>query len=130
MKTKAYEKAADLIVDNFFLFNLAYDHFYDQQLIDQLEDLEDPKLYRYLSIPILFKVYKQTQPQIYDCIANFLIQYNVYKPSEIIEFSQKFPENKFIFFLENVCTKDNISDSPFLNTIEQLEEERIKIYDT
>lgn len=122
-----HEKACDLIVNSFFDNGIAYDHYFNNDLIEKLSRMEEDKFYKYLSIPILFEIYNQPQDLIYDSLANFLIQYDVYLPSEMIDLSEKFPKKNFIYFLEKVCITENIEDSPFLNSIGQLEEERIKL---
>ena len=45
----------------------------------------------------------------------------------MIKVSSTFPTNKIIHFFEKVCTKENIEDSPFINSISELENERIAI---
>lgn len=122
---KRYEKAADLIVDYFFKKNVAYDHFYDVKLFESLSESDNEQGYKNISIPIIFQIYNQPNAAIYDSIANFLINNDVEKPSELLKDYRKWDTEKFIFLVEKCFTKENIDDSPFLNTIEALEQERI-----
>jgi hypothetical protein len=121
------KKVSNLIVQAFFKNNIAYDHFFDQKFITAFNKLEDEDIFDDISIPILFEIYNQPQSSIYDRIADFLIFNNVKKPSEIFDLSESFDSKLLVHFLEKVCTKDNIQDSPFLNSVEELEAERIII---
>jgi hypothetical protein len=120
-------KVSNLIVQAFFKNQIAYDHFFDQKFIVAFNKLEDEDVFKDISIPILFEIYNQPQSSIYDRIADFLIYNDIQKPSEIFEIRENFDRNLLIYFLEKVCTKDNIQDSPFLNSVEELEAERIKV---
>lgn len=122
-----YSKISDLIAQTFFNDKIAYDHFFDQKIINSIIDLDDYEAYKNISIPNLFEIYQQTQSLVYDRIADFLIANDLDKPSEISEIIQKFDLKNLIHFLERVCTKENIQDSPYLNSIDDLEAERIKI---
>lgn len=126
-KQRAFHLATDVIVDSFFKFEKAYDHFNDENLVAVIEELDDDPISRYLSVPIYLEVYKQSQTIVYDAIANFLCQYELERPSEIFGFQKKFPLSKFIYFLWKVCTRFHIEDSPFLITREDVDNERIKI---
>ena len=127
-KQNDFSKIADLIVNTYFRHETAYDHYYDQKLIEVFSDLDFQEgYYSNLSIPILFEIYNQSQASIYDRIADFLIANDLKLPSNIIEIEHKFPRQHLVHFLENVCTKENIQDSPFLNTVSNLEDERITI---
>ncbi len=120
-------KVSNLIVQAFFKTNVAYDHFFDHKFIIAFNKTESEEMFRDISIPILFEIYNQPQSSIYDRIADFLIYNDLKTPSEIFELSDKFDTKLLIYFLEKVCTKDNIQDSPFLNSVEELESERIRI---
>ncbi|MGV6832203.1 MAG: hypothetical protein ACWA5P_11665 [bacterium] len=124
---KQYSKISDLISEIFFKDQIAYDHFFDQKIINSIVDLDDYDEYKNISIPNLFEIYQQPQAIIYDRIADFLIAKNLDKPSEIIEIEEKFDRKSLIHFLEKVCSTENIQDSPYLNSITDLESERIKI---
>lgn len=121
------KKVSKLIVQAFFKKNVAYDHFFDQKFIEAFNKLEDEDVFKDITIPILFEIYNQPQASIYDRIADFLIYNEIKRPSQIFSISENFDDKLLIYFLEKVCTKDNIQDSPFLNSIEELEAERIKI---
>lgn len=127
VQLKKYDKAADLIVNYFFKKGVAYDHFYDQLLFEKLSESEESETYSNISIPILFQIYNQPSAVIYDAIANFLINNNVFRPSELLQYYKKWNVKEFNFLLEKCFTMENIDDSPFLNTIEILEQERIII---
>ncbi|QXP79100.1 MULTISPECIES: hypothetical protein [Winogradskyella] len=122
-----YSKISDLITDKFFKDKVAYDHFFDQEIINSVIDLGDYDEYKNISIPNLFEIYQQSQSLIYDRIADFLIANDLEKPSEIFTIIKKFNLKNLIHFLERVCTMENIQDSPYLNSITVLESERIKI---
>ncbi|MEH6762953.1 MAG: hypothetical protein V7655_00505 [Aequorivita antarctica] len=112
------------LVDRYFKNRIAYDHFFDEKFID---NFGESNLSTNISIPILFEIYKQPQSSIYDRLADFLIANEILKPSELVKIKNQFKMDHLIYFLGKVCTKDNIQDSPFLNSIEALELERIKI---
>jgi hypothetical protein len=122
-----YSKATDKVIEIFFKERIAYDHYFDVKFIKKIIDLEDYNIYKNISIPIFFEIYYQSQTYIYDRIADFLIANDIEKPSDVIEISENFTLQSLIHFLERVCTKDNIQDSPYLNSINALESERIKI---
>lgn len=124
---KDLPEVSNLIVNAYFKNERAYDHFYDQKIIQEFNMIYEPKVFKHISIPILFELYNQPQSSIYDRIADFLIANDLRIPSDLIESQKKYPENFLIYFLDKVCTKENIQDSPFLNSIESLESERIKI---
>ncbi|MCG8881636.1 hypothetical protein G1L02_00400 [Tenacibaculum finnmarkense] len=121
------EKLAKTIVHSFFKKKVAYDHFFDEKFIIAFNNLEDENVLKHIYIPILFVIYNQPQALIYDRIADFLIYNDINKPSSIFDINENFNKAMFIYFLEKVCTKENIQDSPYLNSIEELEGERIKI---
>lgn len=125
--TKDYGNVSDLITKIFFNNKIAYDHFFEQKIINSLIDLEDYNIYKNISIPNLFEIYQQSQSLVYDRIADFLIANDIDKPSEIIKIREKFDLKSLIHFLDKVCTKENIQDSPYLNSVKVLEAERIKI---
>ena len=124
---KDLQKVSNLIVETYFKNQIAYDHFYDEKLIHAFDNLDTQEVFNEISIPILFEIYNQSQTAIYDRIADFLICVEIQRPSEIFKRKDKFKHQMFVHFLEKVCTKENIQDSPFLNSIESLEGERIKI---
>lgn len=126
-KINDLKKVSNLIVLSYFKNLFAYDHFFDQKFIDAFENEEDDTIFEEIAIPILFEIYNQPQSLIYDRIADFLIYYDIKKPSQIIDLDKDFELKFLIHFLEKVCIKDNIQDSPYLNTIEELESERIRI---
>ncbi len=121
------KKVSNLIVQAYFKNLFAYDHFFDQKFIIAFDKIDEEDVFRDISIPILFELYNQPQSSIYDRIADFLINNDIKYPSEIFEINQFFEDKMLIYFLEKVCTIENIEDSPFLNSIEALEAERIKI---
>jgi len=127
LKIEQFEKAADLIVDNFFKKGVAYEHFFEEVFSEVISEMGNEEMFRYISIPILLQIYNQPQSLIYDCIANFLIYYDVFCPSDLISNNHEFPKQKLIYFFEKVCSKENIEDSPYLNSIEELEDERIRL---
>lgn len=127
IKLKEFSKAADLIVDSFFESDNAFDHFYDSELFTALSESDEAIEQTNISVPILFQIYSQPNSVIYDAIANFLIKYDLYKPTEILKNAKSFDSERFNFLLEKCFIKENIEDSPFLNSIEELEGERIEI---
>lgn len=121
------KKVSNLIVQVFFKKMVAFDHFFDQKFVAAYNKPQDHKTLEDISVPILFEIYIQPQASIYDRIADFLIHNDFQKPSELFETENKFDKVMFVYFLEKVCTKENLQDSPYLNSIEELEAERIKI---
>jgi hypothetical protein len=126
IELKHFDKAANYITDYYFKKKYAYDHFLESTIFEILAEMTE-EFSNNISNAILFQIYNQSQSLIYDVIANFLILNNVKKPSELIAQSSKWRNDKFLYFIERCCTKDNIEDSPYLYTIEELEEERITL---
>lgn len=126
-KLRKFDLAADLLVEYFFKKNVAYAHFYDKELFDNLAEPEDENSYSNISIPLLFQIYSLPTSTIYDSIANFLINNKVEKPSELLRAENSWDNNRFNYLLEKCFTMENLEDSPFMNSIEALEQERITI---
>ena len=125
-KMQDYLKATQLIVNFYFRYNLMPDSLYYYDLAQKLIELDGNSIYKNIELPILFSLYNLKTSHIYDSIANFLIANDLKNPSEL-----KVPslENRqlLIYFLDKVCAINNLEDSPYLNTIDKIEAERIKI---
>ncbi|OUS15802.1 hypothetical protein A9Q93_06245, partial [Nonlabens dokdonensis] len=121
------DKCILIIIDEYFRTDNFYDHYYNQELVDYLVEYNESVVYKSIVTPIYFLITKQSQSYCYDSIANFLIQHDLKKPSEIECISAKFKTEHLIYFLENCCIKSNLEDSPYLNSIDALSLERIAI---
>lgn len=124
---KNYSAYVDLIVDSYFKKGFAYDHYFEEDIVDLILDIDETNVHKNISIPILFEIYNQQQSVLYDALANFLVANNVKRPKELCEINLEFTQDKIIHFYEKICTKENIEDSPYINTIEEVESERIVI---
>lgn len=120
-------EAADIVVDFFFTHDKIFAYLVSNELITKLQDLDGEEIYKSSSIPILFSIYNLSSSLIYDGIANFLIQNGLTSPSDIISKLHGVDRERKYYLLHQVCTINNIQDSPYLSTIEKVEEERIKI---
>ena len=127
LELQSFSEFSDLIVENYFKKDFAYDHYFNSEIVDDILECENEETNINISIPILFQIYNQEQTVLYDSIANFLIANNLFLPSELFEVRYNFELEKLIHFFEKVCTKENIEDSPYINTIEEVENERILI---
>lgn len=123
---KIYGQAATYITDYYFQKGFAYDHFTNSELFEELTEMTD-EFSDNIAVPILFQIYNQPTSYLYDGIANLLIANSVEKPSDLIPFAEKWNRDRFLFFIEKCCTKDNMEDSPYLKTIVALEAERIEL---
>ncbi|MBR9861654.1 hypothetical protein GYB22_13095 [bacterium] len=126
-KTGRIDEAVNLLVNEYFNTGIFYDHYFNQEIIDTLLSDDESVFYKDIAVPIFFNITKQSQSICYDSIANFLIQHNHYKPSDLKEGNRSHNKKHLTYFLERCCTKANIEDSPFLNSIEALSSERIYI---
>lgn len=126
-KLNQVAKATNLIVQEYFRLNKFYDFFYYKDIITELIENDESLAYRDISVPIFFQITKQTQGHCYDSIANFLIHHNLHKPTELVAQVSKFDKNSIIFFFEKCCVKRNLEDSPFINSIDALSNERISL---
>lgn len=120
-------KASDVIVESFFLSGHAYAHFISPNLTAHLSDPFETRFSQHISIPIMFEIYNSPQSSIYDVIANFLVENEVRRPSELIPLREKWDSRYFNYFIEKCCVKENLEDSPFFKNVSLLEEERIKL---
>ncbi|WP_026703627.1 hypothetical protein [Flavobacterium soli] len=127
IELQQFSEFADLIVDNYFKKDFAYDHYFNEDISEVILECENEEINKNISIPILFQIYNQQQTTLYDSIANFLIANSLFLPSELFDIRLNFNNEKLIHFFEKVCTKENIEDSPYINTIEEVENERILI---
>ncbi|GAB3713872.1 hypothetical protein [Flavobacterium koreense] len=127
IELKRFSEFSELIVKSYFRNDYAYTHYFDEAIVEIILDSEDIDTNKNICIPILFEIYNQSQTILYDSIANFLIAHSLFIPSELIKSNLDFSHEQLIHFFEKVCTKENIEDSPFLNTIEAVENERILI---
>lgn len=124
---KLIGEAVKLIVDEYFRSNNLYDHYYFQDLMDDLIEMDESPIYKDIFIPIFFQITKQSQTLCYDSIANFLIQHGLHRPSELNDKISEFDSRLATFFLEKCCIKSQIEDSPYINSIDALSTERIAI---
>ncbi|RFZ90101.1 hypothetical protein D0C36_22940 [Mucilaginibacter conchicola] len=120
-------KAADIIVEDFFERGFVLEYLGVPSIFSRLQDPFETTFSHNLSIPIMLELYRQPQSVIYDAIANHLVAFGLFKPSELIAQHGENPSKYFQYFLEKCCVMENLEDSPFFKTIELLEEERIKI---
>lgn len=126
-KLDKFSEFSDLIANNYFKKDFAYDHYFNEDIVELILECDDDNINRNINISILFEIYNQPQTVMYDSIANFLIAHSLHIPSQLIDLNLNFTDFQFIHFFERVCTKENIEDSPFINTIEEVENERILI---
>jgi len=124
-KLKDLSSAADVVVRYYFKNNRVFDSLFYDTLIDEIVELDGTAIYKNINIPILFSIYNLSSSVIYDSIANYLIQNSVAKASEVIAMSSNTDEELLCYFLEKVCVINNIQDSPYLDSIEKVEKERI-----
>jgi hypothetical protein len=119
--------AAELIVKFYFKHGRLFESLISDEIVDRFIEEDGNKVYENIVIPILFTLYNLPSSTIYDSIANFLIQNNVTKPSELYENKTVFNLDWYIYFLNKVCTISNIQDSPYFSTLDKVEKERISI---
>ncbi|MCP9756852.1 hypothetical protein EGI26_16935 [Lacihabitans sp. CCS-44] len=124
---KLIGETVNLIIEEYFRSNILYDHYYFQDLMDELIENDESPIYGEISIPIFFQITKQSRSLCYDSIANFLIQNELRRPSELNEKKLDFDIKAVTFFLEKCCIKSHIEDSPYINSIDALSSERISI---
>lgn len=126
-KLDKFSEFSDLIINSYFKKDFAYDHYFNEDIVELILECDNDDINSNINIPILFEIYNQPQTVMYDSIANFLITHSLRIPSQLIDLNLNFTTFQFIHFFERVCTKENIEDSPFINTIEEVENERILI---
>jgi len=126
-KLNKFSEFSDLIINSYFKKDFAYDHYFKEDIVESILECDNNDINKNINIPILFEIYNQPQTVMYDSLANFLIAHSLYVPSELFNSNLNFTNLQFIHFFERVCTKENIEDSPFINTIEEVENERILI---
>lgn len=128
IEIEEYSNAAKLVVNYYFKHQRIFTSLYSQKLVDKIVELDGESIYKNINIPILFTIYNLSSSTIYDSIANFLIQNDLNFVSQVIHCSNtKCNVDKLGYFLQNVCTLNNIQDSPYLSTIEIVEKERINV---
>lgn len=127
-QSERFLEASQVIVNYFLKCGVIYDCLISGNLVQKIIDMDGESIYSNIEIPVLFSLYNLKSSLIYDAIANFLISNNLINPSDLInkEVSNK-NKQLIIYFFDKVCTLSNLEDSPYLSTIEKVEEERIKI---
>jgi len=127
IELERFTEAAELVDNYYFKHQRIFTSLYSQRLVDKIIELDGESIFKSLYIPILFTIYNLSSSIVYDAIANFLIQNNISSVREVRSSYNIDNIEMLCFFLQKVCTINNIQDSPYLRTIEIVEKERINV---
>ncbi len=116
---------ANMLVNLYNQNKQTYDHIINEEIFEALIQSENDK--SNINIPILTRLYERKIEDNYDAVSNFLISLCVNKPSELISLDLPYTKDQFLYFFEYCCESENLEDSPFYLTIEDLEHERISL---
>lgn len=121
------EIATRLVLEYYFRNGFLFESIISSKLVQKLIDLDGEDIYKEIAVPILFSLYNLPSNTIYDSLANFLILHNIQKPSEVVQLNICENDLYINYFLQYVCIINNFQDSPYFDTIEKIEKERIQI---
>lgn len=125
---KKYKQAIELYLDNFLENELLTLRVDLEPLIEEIQNSEDNELHREIGLPIIFQIaIPKAYDQIYTCYDNFLLEWNIMKPSDLVNVQENFKRDRLIYFLRRVCVTEIMDYSFVFENSLELEKERISI---
>lgn len=129
-----YKEAIELIVNQFLNQNTLVKQVSLAKLFDNIQkNIESAdQLNKLIDFPILYDIYSKfysvdRESEKGEAYEEFLLNYNVKRPSQLNIEKMDIPKKKLIYFLRYVCIESVMDYSMFFNSTEEIKSERIII---
>ena len=124
---KKYKEAMDLFLENYLESELLTVKLNLEILVKEIKHGYD-EFFDDIGLPIIIQISNsKALDDIYTYYDNFLFEWDIVKPSELVHLIDNFNRDKLIYFLKNVCTTEVMDSSYIFENSLELEKERISI---
>lgn len=122
-----YDLCINLYVENYFKNPLLVSNIKVQEIKKKIKKSKYKKASHSLNLPIFYKLTQSEDYDVHTTYECFLLAQDCSTPTELIRQEKNNSDERFIFFLRDICTLDIFKHSPFIISSKHKYNERIAV---